>query len=86
VMGRRAFRIKIPEWSVYAIAAVAQFFSRFSDRPAVLNLEKARDIVQDAWTFDGSKAASELGFREQLTLVEGIRQTVDWYRRQGWLR
>jgi len=86
VMGRKAVRIKIPEWTVYALGALAQFFARFGDKPAVLNLEKARDVVQDAWIFDGSKAARELGFSERFTLEEGIRMTLEWYRAQGWLK
>ncbi len=85
VMGRKPFRIKIPESCVFALGAVAQFVAMFGSKPAVLNLEKARDIVQDAWTFDGSKARRELGFREKLTLEEGVRGTLDWYRSKGWL-
>ena len=85
VMRRKPFRVKIPEWCVYAIGAVAQFVAMFGSKPATLNLEKARDIVQDAWTFDGSKAVRELGFREKLTLEEGVRGTLEWYRAQGWL-
>jgi dihydroflavonol-4-reductase len=86
VMNRRPFRVKIPEWCVFTIGAVAQFVAMFGSRPAVLNLEKARDVVQDAWIFDGSKAARELGFSEKLTLEEGIRNTLEWYRAQGWLK
>ncbi|HLF14296.1 MAG TPA: NAD-dependent epimerase/dehydratase family protein [Bacteroidota bacterium] len=86
VMGRKPFRVRIPEWCVYAIGAAAQFLAMFGSKPAVLNLEKARDIVQDAWTFDGSKAERELGFREKLTLEEGVRSTLAWYRAEGWLK
>jgi len=86
VMGRKPFRIKIPEWCVYAIGTFAQFFALFGNKPAILNLEKVRDIVQDAWTFDGSKAARELGFEEKLTLESGIRLTLEWYTEQGWLK
>jgi nucleoside-diphosphate-sugar epimerase len=86
VTGRKAFRVRIPEWCVYALAAAAQFAASFGSKPAVLNLEKARDVVQDAWVFDGSKAARELGFREKLSLEDGVRDTVSWYRSQGWLR
>ena len=77
VMGRKPFRIKIPEWCVFALGAAAQFAATFGSKPAVLNLEKARDIVQDAWIFDGSKARRDLGFREKLTLEEGVRGTLE---------
>jgi nucleoside-diphosphate-sugar epimerase len=86
VMGRKALRVRIPEWCVYALGAAAQFAASFGSKPAVLNLEKARDVVQDAWVFDGSKAERELGFREKLSLEEGVRGTLEWYRAEGWLK
>lgn len=85
IMRRKTWRVKVPEWAVYAVAAVAQLLSGLGDKPAVLNIEKARDIVQDAWICDASKAARELGFREEMTLEEGIRSTIAWYREAGWL-
>lgn len=85
VMGKKSARVRIPEWVVYCIAAVAQAGAVFSTKPALINFEKARDIVQDAWTCDIAKAKRELGFTEKMTLEDGIRQTVRWYRDQGWL-
>jgi len=55
-----------------------------SSKPVLLNFEKARDIVQTAWTCSIAKAKSDLGFRESMTLEEGIRDTVKWYKKEGW--
>jgi nucleoside-diphosphate-sugar epimerase len=27
----------------------------------------------------------ELGYRQQVSLEDGIRDTVEWYRAQGWM-
>jgi dihydroflavonol-4-reductase len=86
VMGRKVLRVRIPEWCVYVLGAMAQFAAMFGSKPAVLNLEKARDVVQDAWVFDGTKAERELGFREKLSLEDGVRGTLEWYRAEGWLK
>jgi nucleoside-diphosphate-sugar epimerase len=86
VMGRNAMRLRIPEFGVYAISAVAEFFSLFSSKPALINLEKARDMVQDYWTCDSSSAKRDFGYEQEIDLEEGIRDTVQWYREQGWLR
>lgn len=85
VMGTKALRLRVPEWGVYAVAAVAEFAGLFSKKPVLINLEKARDMVQDAWTCDPSKAKQEIGFEQQIGLEEGIRQTVRWYKSEGWL-
>ncbi len=86
IIGKSPLRLKIPEWGVYIIGTFAEFFSKFSSKPALLNLEKVQDIIQDAWTCDITKAKTELGYRESIDLQTGIRETVKWYRDQGWLK
>ena len=85
VMGKKALRIRLPEPLVFTIATVAGLASRFREKPSVLNFEKGRDMVQDRWAFDSSKAMRELGYAPAVTLAEGIRETVTWYRKNGWL-
>ena len=85
VLGRRALRIRLPEASVFVIAAFAEFFSLFSSKPALINFEKARDMVQDYWTCDASKAKRDFGFEQQISLADGIRNTVEWYKQHHWL-
>lgn len=86
ILNKKVLRIRIPKPVMYLISAAAEFFSLFSSKPALLNLEKARDIVQEAWTCSIEKAKRELGFKESLNIEEGIRDTVRWYREHGWLK
>jgi len=85
VFNKKALHIKIPHFVVYLVAAIAEFFSLFSSKAATLNLEKARDIVQEYWTCDTSKAVKELGYKQNISLEEGIQRTVDWYKQMKWL-
>ena len=84
-MNRKALRIRLPESVVYVVAAFAEFFSLFSSKPALINFEKARDMVQDYWTCDASRAKQDFGFEQEISLEEGIRNTVSWYKEHGWL-
>jgi dihydroflavonol-4-reductase len=85
-MGRKHITIKIPHFLVYIVGANAQFFSLFSSKPAILNLEKCRDLTQAYWTCSGEKAKDELGFTETLGLANGLKDTIDWYRKEGWIK
>jgi nucleoside-diphosphate-sugar epimerase len=85
ILGRRTLRIRIPEPIVYGIASGAEFFAMFSSKPALLNIEKGRDIVQNYWTCDASKAKRDFGFEEGTDIETGFRTTIDWYRMKGWL-
>ncbi len=85
IMGRRVVRLRIPEFIVYGIAGIAEAYSAVTRQAVLLNWEKAKDIVQNSWTCSIAKAKSELGYAESMTLEEGIRNTVSWYKENGWL-
>lgn len=86
LIGKKNIKIKIPHFAVYTVGAFAQFFSAFSKKPAILNLEKCRDITQNYWTCSIDKAKRDLGFKEKISIEEGIRQTIEWYRKEGWIK
>ena len=85
VMQKKPFKVAVPHTIVYTVAAIAQFLSMFSKKPATLNLEKAKDITQNAWICDTSKAMGDLGYRQKISLEDGIKRTVEWYRQMKWL-
>jgi dihydroflavonol-4-reductase len=85
VLNKKALKVKVPHFVVYFIAAIAQFFAMFSSKPATLNIEKARDLVQHSWTCDTSKAIKELGYRQQISIEEGIERTCNWYKEMKWI-
>jgi len=85
VMQKRPFKIAVPHIIVYTVSAIAQFLSLFSTKPATLNLEKGKDITQHAWICDTSKAMRDLGYRQQISLEDGINRTVNWYKQMKWL-
>ena len=86
IMGKRYFTMRLPHGLVYMVAGASQFVAGLQRKPATLNIEKARDITQRYWTCDVSKAKRDLGYSQDVSLEEGIRNTVEWYREHGWLK
>ena len=85
VLNKKPIIIKVPHFLVYAIASVAQFFAIFSSKPATLNIEKAKDITRQYWTCDTSKAMRDLGYRQKISIEDGIKRTCDWYKQMKWI-
>ncbi len=84
-IGKKALRIRIPHFVIYAIGGISHFFNFFLSKPATFNLEKAKDFVQDNWTCDTSKAKKDFGYSQRISLSEGMKSTVEWYREHKWL-
>jgi len=85
ILNKKPIIIKVPHFIVYTIAAVAQFFAMFSSKPATLNIEKAKDITQQYWTCDTSKAMRDINYRQKISIEDGIRRTCKWYKEMKWI-
>jgi len=86
LMNKRTITIKIPHFIVYFVGANAQFFSMFSKKPAIMNLEKCRDLTTQYWICSTEKAKRELGYKETLGLEKGLKDTIDWYKEMKWIK
>ena len=84
-MNKKVIRIRIPHFLVYIIGAISHLINYFSTNPATFNLEKAKDFVQENWTCDTSKAKRDFGYKQLISLEEGMKSTVEWYKANKWL-
>jgi nucleoside-diphosphate-sugar epimerase len=85
LMNKKTLRIRIPHFMVYVVGAFAEFFSLFSSKPAILNIEKCRDITQKFWTCSAEKATRELGYKESVNIEDGFKETIEWYKQMKWI-
>ncbi len=85
ILGKKAISLKLPHFVVYGVAAIAQVVASLQKKPATLNLEKAKDITRHAWTCSTQKLMRDTGYRQQLNIEQGIKRTIDWYKKEGWL-
>lgn len=82
---KRARYLRIPHAVVFGAAGLSGFFGKFQKKPPILDLEKGRDITQPFWICSVEKAKSELGYRQNMTLRDGVYQTAAWYKKEGWI-
>jgi nucleoside-diphosphate-sugar epimerase len=80
-----AIRVRIPKPLLLSIAGISEWVGKAGGFTPKLNRHKARDFLQNDWTCSVAKAESELGYRSKIPFAEGARETVQWYRANGWL-
>lgn len=83
VMGRKPSLIKLPSGSILAAGALADAWSFATKTPTVFGLGKARELLHADWT--PSSAPETERVPSVFGLADGFSDTVDWYRKQGWL-
>lgn len=83
-MGVRAWRVRVPLRLVVLLAPLLEAWGRLSGKPALLDRGRVTAMAR-SWILDISKAKRELSFAPRFDLKEGIRRTIQWYRKEGWL-
>lgn len=81
----RVHHIVAPLWLLWIVCAVGGLIGQWRGRLSALNLDKYHILSQRNWQCDITPARRELGFEPKYTLEKGVRETVEWYKREGWL-
>jgi dihydroflavonol-4-reductase len=84
-LGKRTIPLKIPRSFVSFVAFITQSLCGIFGKTAVLNVQKAKEITQQYWGVDVTKAMTQIGFSPKYDLARGAEETVKWYREMGWL-
>lgn len=82
---KHVMRLTVPLWLLRVVCACGGLVARLTGNIPTLNLDKYRIMRQRNWRADITPAREELGFEPKFKLAEGVRYTVAWYRRNGWL-
>jgi len=74
----------VPEWAALSIASLTEkIFPVFGKIPPV-SRKNIESTLADR-VFSTAKAHREIGFNPQVDPVEGLKETVEWYKKQGWV-
>lgn len=85
IAGVRPPRVRLPVWPVWLAGAVCEAVCVPLGVEPVLYRRRV-DFFTKSRSFDIRRAKAVLGFRPAVSLQDGIRLTLDWYRQEGWLR
>ena len=83
-LGTWALKVKVSPRVVAPIGAAVEAVGKLFGAYPPLNREKARE-AREAWVASSAKAREAFGYAPEVPLAEGMRETVAWYRAEGWL-
>ena len=82
--GVRPPRLRLPVWPFRAAGAICESVcGPLGIEPPIYR--RRVDFFTKSRAFDISRARAEIGYSPSVSLTDGIRRTLAWYREQGWL-
>ena len=82
---RQPLLLSVPAPVAWAVAVAAEGCARLRHAAAILNRERLRELLQDRWVCDPTRAMTELGFAPQYPVARGVAHTAQWYREARWI-
>lgn len=84
-VGRKARLVRLPAAIFNAAAMLSEAASAAAGRSTIFNRDKARELLAPGWLCETDTARRILGFDARIPLGQGLRETAQWYRAEGWL-
>ena len=67
------------------ISFVAETCSRLVGKTSTLNRDKYKIMKQRNWRCDIQPLIDELGYKPEYNLERGVKETISWYKKEGWV-
>jgi dihydroflavonol-4-reductase len=84
ILEKRTLPLYIQPGLVKRVASIVESTGAIFGAYPVLNREKAAEMIHE-WTCNHEKATTILGYEPAVSLEEGLRKTLDWYKTNNWL-
>ena len=78
-------RITAPVWVLRIITFIGEYVGRMTGKVTALNNDKYNILKQRNWRCDIQPAIDELGYQPTYNLEQGVKETIQWYKDNGWL-
>jgi nucleoside-diphosphate-sugar epimerase len=77
--------LDVPSWVLAAAGRAGDTVWRLTGRTTLVNSQKVALGKPRWWLCSGERAREELGVVSRVSLVDGAKRTLAWYRAQGWI-
>ena len=78
-------RITAPVWVLRIVTFFGEYIGRMTGKVTALNNDKYNILKQRNWRCDIQPAIDELGYQPKYDLKRGVKETIKWYKDNGWL-
>jgi dihydroflavonol-4-reductase len=83
-LGVSTMSIPVPEWVALNAASIIEWMGKILNKTPIVTRKNIESTIADR-VFSIEKAQRELGFKPLVDPEKGLRETVFWYIKNGWI-
>ncbi len=82
---KRVLHARIPVKVVYPVCLLSEWIGKILKKSMTLNTDKYIILKQRNWICETEPLQKELGFTPDYNLEKGLQESIEWYKKAGWL-
>ena len=82
---RCVLHVKAPLWLLHLVCKISGGLAKWRGKSTTLNMDKYHILRQRNWQCDIRPTQELLGYSPQYKLENGVKESVAWYKKAGWL-
>jgi dTDP-D-glucose 4,6-dehydratase len=75
----------LPRFVAKGVLALTYTAASSFGKTTFLSPDKGHEYFAEAWLCSSKKLENDIGWRAEIAIEEGVRDTAMWYRENGWL-
>ena len=84
-LGKKTLRLVIPGGIVKQVASGLETICGLWGATPTLNRDKYKVLSSRNWKCETAPLVADFGFKPEYDLDKGVKETIEWYRANGWL-
>ena len=85
LLNKKPFTLALPHFIILIAGFFSGLYGKIIGKPQTFDYEKAKEGTEEAWLGSVAKAKNDFGFEQKVSLIEGLKITIDWYKKEKWL-
>lgn len=85
LLNKKPFTLALPHFIILIAGFFAGLYGKIIGKAQTFDFEKAKEGTKEAWLGSMEKAKKDFGFQQNVSLIEGLKEAIDWYKKEKWL-
>ena len=85
ILDKRGFNISVPLPLIKCATFISELTGKITGSNPALNWERYEQMKPDFWVSSSQKAKRDFGFIAKTRIEDSVKETLEWYVKQGWL-
>ena len=85
-LDKKTLGIHFPGPLVKLIAMISESTKYLTQKQSLLNIEKIKELQAVNWQCDIQETIEDLNFKAEYSLSQGIKESIEWYKNNNWLK